>query len=131
MSGIELQGWEVKSIRAGHVQISDGHVIIKNNEVYLTNVQFQPLIYTSDLKFCLSNRVRKLLLKKKEIFFLKMYSIKKGYTIVPIKLFWIKSWCKIKIALVKGKSKMDKRQDKRNNSWKIERDTIFKRILIK
>ncbi|WP_232512968.1 SsrA-binding protein SmpB [Buchnera aphidicola] len=130
VSGIVLKGWEVKSIRAGFVQITEGHISIKKNEVYLSGVYFQPLLTTSNCIICQSNRIRKLLLKKKEIYNLSVYSQRKGYTIIPIKLFWSRSWCKIKIGIVKGKSIKDKRLDKKNNSWKIEKSTIFKRISI-
>ncbi|VFP79174.1 SsrA-binding protein SmpB [Buchnera aphidicola] len=130
ISGIILKGWEVKSIRLGFVQITEGHIYIKKNEAYLSGVYFQPLLNTSDFISCQSNRIRKLLLKKKEIHDLYIYSKRKGYTIIPIKLFWSRSWCKVKIGIVKGKSIQDKRLDKKNNSWKIEQSTIFKRISI-
>ncbi len=72
-----------------------------------------------------------MLLKKKEINNLNIYTQKKGYTLIPIKLFWLKSWCKIQIGVVKGKSLRDKRLDKKNDSWKKEKNTIFKRLSLK
>ncbi|VFP85844.1 SsrA-binding protein [Buchnera aphidicola (Cinara pseudotaxifoliae)] len=128
ISGIVLQGWEVKSIRLGHVQLTSGYITINNNEIYLIGVHIQPLTTVVNSCVCQSDRTRKLLLHKKEIGAVLNYIQKKGYTVVPLKLFWRKSWCKIKIGIAKGKSKRDKRLDEKNNSWKIDQSTIFKRI---
>ncbi len=59
---------------------------------------------------------------------LEIFCNKKRYTIIPIKLFWLRSWCKIILGIAKGKSKRDKRLDKKNNSWKIEKSKIIRRI---
>uniref|UniRef100_A0A451DFC0 SsrA-binding protein n=1 Tax=Buchnera aphidicola (Cinara pseudotsugae) TaxID=2518978 RepID=A0A451DFC0_9GAMM len=131
ISGIVLQGWEVKSIRVGRVQLTSGYININNNEIYLIGVHIQPLNTIVNSYLCKSDRVRKLLLHKKEIELIINYIQKKSYTVVPIQLFWHKSWCKIKIGIAKGKSHRDKRLEKKNNSWKIEQSTIFKRISLK
>ncbi|WP_232036838.1 SsrA-binding protein SmpB [Buchnera aphidicola] len=128
VAGIILQGWEVKSIRSGFVQITNGYVIFDANEVYLIGVNIQPLVNISKFYLHQSDRIRKLLLTKKEIEIINLYNKKKGYTIIPLKLFWNKSWCKIKIGIATGKSNQDKRLDKKNRSWKIEQSTIYKRI---
>ncbi|VFP84925.1 SsrA-binding protein [Buchnera aphidicola (Cinara splendens)] len=130
ISGIVLQGWEVKSIRLGRVQLTSGYININNNEIYLIGVHIQPLNTVVNSCLCKSDRIRKLLLHKKEIEVIINYVQKKSYTVVPIQLFWHKSWCKVKIGIAKGKSKRDKRLEKKNNSWKIEQSTIFKRIFL-
>ncbi|WP_232036995.1 SsrA-binding protein SmpB [Buchnera aphidicola] len=128
VAGIVLQGWEVKSIRLGFVQIITGYVFIDKNEAYLMGVNIQPLVNIANFCLCESDRIRKLLLTKKEIEIINLYNKQKGYTIIPLKLFWKKSWCKIKIGIAKGKTLLDKRLDKKKHSWKIEQSTIYKRI---
>ncbi|WP_269472304.1 SsrA-binding protein SmpB [Buchnera aphidicola] len=127
-AGLVLQGWEVKSIRAGYVQITAGYIIINRNEIYLIGTYIQPLANTTNFSLCQTDRIRKLLLTKKEIEIIMLYNTKKGYTIIPLKIFWNKSWCKIQIGIAKGKSTHDKRLDKKNRAWKIEQSAIYKRI---
>lgn len=126
-SGIQLLGWEVKSIRTGRVSISEGYISIKNNEAYLLGTHFQPLATTFQNKLCDSKRIRKLLLKKKEIHFLFNFYLKKKYTIVPMKLFWKKSWCKLILGIAYSKNTKDKRLDEKNRLWKIEKERILKK----
>lgn len=109
-SGISLKGTEIKSIRLGKANIKDSYVIIKNNEAILLNASISPYnegnIFNHEEK-----RTRKLLLHKKEILKLKDKVEKEGYTIVPLKLYFVKNKLKVQIALVRGKKTYDKRED--------------------
>lgn len=109
-SGISLKGTEIKSIRLGKANIKDSYVIIKNNEAFLLNASISPYnegnIFNHEEK-----RTRKLLLHKKEILKLKDKVEKEGYTIVPLKLYFVKNKLKVQIALVRGKKTYDKRED--------------------
>ena len=121
-AGIELSGTEVKSIRAGKVNLSDSFAYIKNNEVYLSNMHISPYeqgnIANKD-----PLRQRKLLLHKKEIRKLKEATQRDGYTLVPINLHFSRSFVKVSLGVAKGKKLYDKRQvsAKKDAQRKIER----------
>jgi len=126
-SGLVLEGWEVKSIRCGKVNITESYITYYLNEMYLCNALIQPL-NSSSKYFCHNPiRKRKLLLNKNEIDFL--YSKKKniGYTLISLSLFWKKSWCKLEFGLAKGKNIQDKRTNIKNEEWKKERMNIIKK----
>lgn len=102
-------GWEVKSIRAGRVQIRDSHITIKKGELWCVYAHISPLNTASTHVDTDEYRRRKLLLKRKEIKSLVGAVDRKGFTIVPIELYWKNNKIKMKIALAKGKKKHDKR----------------------
>ena len=109
-AGISLKGTEVKSIRQGKMNIKDSYVIIKNNEAYLLNTSIS--LYDEGNRFNhLENRTRKLLLHKKEILKLKEKIEKEGYTIIPLKVYFVKNKVKVEIGLARGKKTYDKRED--------------------
>ncbi len=108
-AGIELLGWEVKSIRAGRAQIKESHISIKKNEVWCVYSHISPLNAASTHVETDESRRRKLLLNRKEINALIGAVDRKGYTIVPLELYWRKNKIKLKIALARGKKKYDKR----------------------
>lgn len=128
-AGIVLKGWEVKSLRSKKINIENGYVFIKDNESYFSGVKFQPLISTK-LENNLNKKNHKLLLKRKEINYLKEYNQKYHYTIVIISIFWKKNWAKAKIAIVKGKNKQDKRNEIKNKEWKIKKARILQNKFI-
>lgn len=130
IAGIQLKGWEVKSIRLGKVQITNGYIIIRNQEAFLVNIQLQLLSTSSDLYQFNTDREKKLLLHKKEIAMLSRYYNIRGYTLIPIKLFWIRSWCKIMIGIARGKNYRDKRMDEKKRCWNKEKREVFKRVMI-
>lgn len=109
-AGIILKGTEIKSIRMGKVNISDSYITIRNNEVYIVNMNISKYdkgnIFNHDEK-----RDRKLLLNKSEIIKLNNYIKQDGYTLVPLKVYFNKALVKVEIALGKGKKLYDKRQD--------------------
>src|SRR5476649_1476504 len=98
-AGLVLEGWEVKSLRAGKINLSDAHVIIKYGEAFLLGAQIQPLPTASTHSIPDPIRTRKLLLNRKELNHLIGSVERQGYTIVPLSLYWKKNNIKIKVAL--------------------------------
>ncbi|MBD2038318.1 SsrA-binding protein SmpB [Phormidium sp. FACHB-592] len=110
-AGIELMGTEVKSIRAGKVNLRDGFALIRKGEVLLMNVQISPHQTTSQAFNHEPTRTRKLLLHREEIRKLIGKVEQQGLTLVPLKMYMKRGWVKIDLALVKGKKLHDKRED--------------------
>ena len=125
-AGLELQGWEVKSMRAGKANISDSYIIFKNGEAYLFGATIQPLSLASTHVVCDPTRTRKLLLNKRELDNLFGKSSRDGFTIVALSLYWKGAWAKIKIGLAKGKKQHDKRDDIKEREWKVAKERIMK-----
>ncbi len=125
-AGVELQGWEVKSIREGKVNISDTYVHLKDGEVFLLNAQIQPLSQASSHVVCNPQRYRKLLLKKREINELVGAVERQGYTLVCTAMYWKKSWVKVEFHLAKGKHSQDKRADMKDRDWDRDKERIMK-----
>ena len=126
-AGLVLEGWEVKSLRAGRVNLSDAHVIIKNAEAFLLGAQIQPLPTAATHLRPDASRTRKLLMHRRELSRLIGSVERQGYTIVPLNLYWRKNNIKIKIALAKGKKTHDKRETTKEREWGRERARIMKR----
>ncbi len=127
-AGIALEGWEVKSLRAGKINLSDAHVIVKYGEAFLLGAQIQPLSTASTHTIPDPTRTRKLLLNRKELNHLIGSVERQGYTIVPLSLYWKKNKIKIKIALAKGKKEHDKRDTIKDREWQRDRSRIMKKI---
>lgn len=125
-AGLELQGWEVKSMRAGKANISDSYVIFKNGEAFLFGASIQPLNVASTHIVCDPTRTRKLLLNKRELASLFGKANRNGFTIVALSLYWKSAWAKVKIGLAKGKKQQDKRDDIKEREWKVTKDRIMK-----
>lgn len=107
-AGVVLTGTEIKSIRLGRINLKDSYAIIKNNEIFLLNVHISS--YEQGNRFNHDElRTRKLLLHKKEIIKLKEKVDKEGFTIIPLKLYFVKGKVKILLGLAKGKKNYDKR----------------------
>jgi len=126
-AGLALEGWEVKSLRAGKVQIRDAHVIIKNGEAWLLGANITPLATASTHIQPDQTRTRKLLLHRHELSSLIGAVERKGYTIVPLSMYWIRGRAKIKIGLAKGKQKQDKRATEKERDWNREKQRLLKR----
>lgn len=122
-AGMVLQGWEVKSLRAGKVQLTDGYVVIRDGELFVIGCQINPLQTTSSHVHADSTRTKKLLLHKDEIRRLIGKVEQKGYTLVPLNLHWKNGRVKCEIALAKGKATYDKRNTikEREDKRAIER----------
>ncbi len=125
-AGVVLEGWEVKSLRAGRVNISDSHVIIKRGEAFLLGAQIQPLMTASTHIFPDVTRTRKLLLHRKELNTLIGSVERKGFTIVPLSLYWKNNRVKVKIALARGKKTHDKRETSKQRDWQREKARVLK-----
>ncbi|MBL7481752.1 SsrA-binding protein SmpB [Legionella bononiensis] len=126
-AGLVLEGWEVKSLRAGKVNLSDAHVIIKYGEAFLLGAQIQPLQTASTHSIPDPTRTRKLLLNRKELNHLIGSVERQGYTIVPLSLYWKKNKIKVKIALAKGKKEHDKRDTIKNREWQRDKSRVMKK----
>ncbi len=120
-AGLALHGWEIKSIREGKVQLSDSHVIFKNNEAWLLGAQIQPLSFVGSYVGADASRTRKLLLNRKEISKLIGAKERQGYTIVATRMYWKGNLVKLEIALAKGKKSFDKRQVIKEREWNIKK----------
>lgn len=125
-AGLVLEGWEIKSLRAGKINLSDAHVIVKYGEAWLLGAQIQPLPTASTHNHPDSIRTRKLLLNRRELSQLIGSVERQGYTLVPLSLYWKKNKVKIKIALAKGKKMHDKRTASKDRDWQRDRSRIMK-----
>lgn len=130
IAGIVLYGWEVKSIRLGKIDISNSYAVFHSNEIYLLNCSIQPLKTSTSFKYDsqFQSRKIKLLLLRKEINFIYSQINKYKYTIIPISVFWKKSFCKIEIGLAIGKNLYDKRHSNKKKNLKRELSRTFKRF---
>jgi SsrA-binding protein len=126
-AGLVLEGWEVKSLRAGKINLSDAHVLIKYGEAFLVGSQIQPLPTAAAHLYPDVNRSRKLLLKRRELSELIGSVERRGYTLVPLALYWKHNRVKIKIALAKGKKTHDKRSTIKDRDWQRDRERLLKR----
>ena len=125
-AGIVLEGWEVKSLRAGRAQLTESYVIIKNEEAWLLGMHVTPLPTASTHIHPDPTRTRKLLLHKKELAKLIGATEQKGYTLTALALYWKKAFVKLEIGLAKGKKQHDKRADLKDKDWKRQQERLLK-----
>ena len=124
--GMVLEGWEVKSLREGKVQLTDGYVVIRNSELFLIGCQINPM-HTASTHVNPDNiRTKKLLLHREQIDKLIVKAEQKGYTLVPLNLHWKGGKVKCEIALAKGKAEHDKRDTIKDREGKREVDRAMK-----
>ncbi len=126
-AGLVLEGWEVKALRAGRVQIRDAYVIIKDGEAWLLGALINPLPTASTHIQPDPQRTRKLLLHRRELNQLIGAVERKGFTVVPTAMYWKRGRAKLEIALAKGKQKHDKRAAERERDWQRDRQRLLKR----
>ena len=126
IGGLALKGWEVKSARAGHTNITESYITIKNNEAFLENVDFIPA-QTTPKENITSPKKIKLLLKRTELN--KLINITKGtgYNLIPTSLFWEGCWLKVEFFTAIGKNNIDKRHDKKEKDWLRQKEITLKR----
>ena len=124
--GMSLQGWEIKSIRTGKVNISDCFVHIKDREAYLVGAEIHPLISASTHVVCDPTRPRKLLLNRRELDKLIGAVERDGYSLIATAMYWKKCWVKLEFYLGKGKKDHDKRSDIKDREWKVEQGRMMK-----
>ena len=125
-AGIALEGWEVKSLRAGKVQMVDSYVLLKDNQAWLFGCLITPLPTASTHIHPDPTRTRKLLLHRDEIDRLVGAVERKGYSLIPTALYWKKGRAKLEIALAKGKKEHDKRATLKDRDWKRDKQRILK-----
>ena len=125
-AGIELQGWEVKSIRAGKVNISDTYIHLKDGEAFLLGAQIQPLNSASTHVICDPMRYRILLLKKRELDRLIGATERDGFSLIATAMYWKKCWVKLEFHLAKGKKMHDKRADIKDKDWSRDKERLMK-----
>ena len=125
-AGVVLEGWEVKAIRSGQVQLTDGYVVIKNGELYLIGCRINALRTASTHVRPEADRTKKLLLQKAEIRRLVGKVEQRGYTLVPLNLHFKNGWVKAEIALAKGKAEHDKRDSIKEREGKREVERALK-----
>ncbi|MBU1359717.1 MAG: SsrA-binding protein SmpB [Gammaproteobacteria bacterium] len=125
-AGMVLEGWEVKSLREGKVQLTDGYVVIRDGELFVIGCQINPLRSASTHINPDSVRTKKLLLHKEQIRRLIGKVEQRGYTLVPLNLHWKAGKVKCEIALAKGKAEHDKRDTIKDREGKREVERAMK-----
>lgn len=125
-AGLSLMGWEVKSLRAGKAQITEGYVFLKDGEAFLFGAHISPLISASTHVEADPTRTRKLLLTRRQIDHLVGAVERRGYTLVPLDLHWKDGRAKLEIGLAKGKKQHDKRATEKDRDWQRSRNRIMK-----
>ena len=125
-AGLVLEGWEVKSLRDGRVQLKESYVVIKKGEVWLIGAHISALLSASTHIKPEAVRPKKLLLHYYEINKLIGAVERKGYTIVPLSMYWKQGRAKIEIGLAKGKQLHDKRSSSKDRDWEREKARIMK-----
>jgi SsrA-binding protein len=125
-AGLVLHGWEVKSLRAGRINLTEAYVILRNGEAYLIGCSIPPLPTASTHVHPDPTRTRKLLLHRNELAKLVGATEQRGYTLVPLNLHWSRGKAKLSVGLAKGKKQHDKRADKKDRDWQRERARLLK-----
>ena len=125
-TGLVLEGWEVKSLRAGSAQIAESYVYIRNGEAWLIGAHFSPLKTASTHINAQPTRSRKLLLHRQELDRLIGAVERKGMALVPLDLHWHKGRAKLSIGVAKGKKQHDKRASDKDRDWQRQKERIIK-----
>ena len=126
-AGIALQGWELKSIRAGRLNMGDAYALIRSGEIYLFGAQITPLSQASTHVVADDRRTRKLLLHRHEIDKLIGKVERDGYTLIPTACYWKGNKVKLELALAKGKQSHDKRQASKDRDWARDKQRVMRR----
>ncbi|WP_438971209.1 SsrA-binding protein SmpB [Methylophaga sp.] len=125
-AGLVLEGWEVKSLRDGKIQLNESYIHVRNGEAWLANALITALKTASTHIRPEAQRDRKLLLHRKELSKLIGSVDRKGYTLVPLNMYWKKGMAKVQIALAKGKQLHDKRATEKERDWNRDKARILK-----
>ena len=125
-AGIALQGWEVKAIRAGRVQLRDAYVIVHGGELWMLGCSITPLPTVSTHFTPDPTRTRKLLMHAREIDRLIGAVERSGYTLVPLDLHYVRGRIKLEIGLAKGKKQHDKRETEKERDWQRQRQRLLR-----
>jgi len=125
-AGVVLAGWEVKSLRAGRVQIAESYVVVSHGEVFLVGAHITPLISASTHVVTNPTRQRKLLMNRSEIDRLVGAVERSGYTLVPLEFYWKAGRAKLRIGLAKGKKQHDKRATEKDRDWQRDKARVLR-----
>ncbi|HUF72546.1 MAG TPA: SsrA-binding protein SmpB [Gammaproteobacteria bacterium] len=125
-AGLVLEGWEVKSLRAGKAQITESYVIVRTGEAWLLGARFTPLNTVSTHVTADPSRTRKLLMNRNELDRLAGLVERRGYTLVALELYWKNGRVKAAIGLAKGKKQHDKRATEKDRDWQRDKARILK-----
>lgn len=125
-TGVALQGWEVKALRAGRINFGDSYAIVKQGEIFLFGTSIPPLISASTHVVADDRRTRKLLLKRREIDELIGAVERKGYTLVPTAMYWKANHVKVELGLARGKQSHDKREVEKQRDWDREKQRVMR-----
>jgi SsrA-binding protein len=123
-AGLALQGWEVKSLRDGRVQLKESYVLLKNGEAWLFGSHITPLSTASTHVVADPTRTRKLLLHRLQLSRLIGAVERKGYALVPLSLYWSKGKIKLEMGLAKGKKAHDKRAVEKDRDWQRQKQRL-------
>lgn len=126
-AGIALQGWELKAIRAGRMNMGDAYALVKDGEIFLFGAQITPLIQASTHVIADDRRTRKLLMHRHEIDKLVGKVERDGYALIPTACYWSRNKVKLELALAKGKQAHDKRQASKDRDWQREQQRVMRR----
>lgn len=125
-AGIALQGWEVKSLRAGRAQLKEAYVFVKKGEAFLYGAHISALPTASTHVIPEPTRTRKLLLNRNEIEQLGSAVDRRGYTLIPLEMYWKSGRAKLRVGLAKGKKDHDKRATSKDRDWQREKSRLMK-----
>jgi SsrA-binding protein len=125
-AGLSLQGWEVKSLRAGRINLGDAYAVVRNGEMFLFGASIPPLLSASTHVVADDRRTRKLLLHRTEIDKLIGAVERKGYTIIPMAMYWKHNRVKVELGLAKGKQDHDKRAAEKERDWNREKQQTMR-----
>ena len=125
-AGLALQGWEVKSLRQGRANLTESYAVLRNGEAWLIGAHIAPLPSASTHIQPDPVRSRKLLMHRRELDRLIGAVERKGYTLVPLSLYWQRGRAKLKLGLAKGKKQHDKRTTEKERDWKRQKSRIIK-----
>ena len=125
-AGMALLGWEVKAMRAGRAQLSEAYVYVRDGEAFLIGAHLSPLRTASTHEVADPVRTRKLLMHRHELDHLIGATERRGYTIVPLELYWKNGRAKLQIGLAKGKKQHDKRATEKERDWERQRARLLR-----
>ena len=126
-AGLALEGWEVKAMRAGRAQLAEAYVFVRNGEAFMIGAHVAPLPTASTHKVVDPARTRKLLLHRNELDRLVGAVERRGYTLVPLELYWKQGRAKLQLGLAKGKQQHDKRATDKERDWQRDRARLLRR----
>ena len=125
-AGVVLSGWEIKAIRAGQVQLTDGYIVLKDGEMFMIGCRINALRSASTHVRPEADRTKKLLMHKEQIRRLSAKVEQKGFTLVPLDLHYKGGRVKAEIALAKGKAEHDKRDTEKKRDWEREKGRLMR-----